>query len=889
MSHDSINVRNIRVIVDELVRGLDGILAFNLSAVVLSDNYTPSEQLTVLWVPPYVTDANGTRVELSTLGKDGIYAATILPRDSWAFLRNSSIVQFSEAIISTTPVVVDGVEYFRPALKVSPLNPMFINRTTPVRDKRYTALFSDKIEAVTMNSNPEQMLFRVQEVYAAAAALVEVASYSGNIGNIDLLTLAGMEDTLIDTDLPLTATLRWDGLKWAQHRDATSDFADVDPSGAQPGQVLTWDGTEFVPQDQQSGPLANVNSVNGQSGIVTLTTSDLANTSGFITDAGLPTNNSSFTNDVNYIVESQAPVTSVNGEAGGAQLEFLTNLTGFDDVNIPTDPVDGQTLIWSGSTWIAGEEEDAPNYVAPYPPVYMAKQGFALSAGQSSTPPYDNGYYVNDDKSLIYPPVEYEPVNELTYSVPGYPDAQDVQVNPEYLNSGPNFAYTELFDPNVGNRQPWENPSFPKWLVKYSNGRDNPGISGREDWNYPDSTHVVGIDPSSGLQINWNGTRLYDYPEGKREMKTGNYSYNPYTNLYKPEYTCTVLSTSTVYDTTMGRAGNRFYPSGPEDNGSGSQASKEGTQYIGTWYELNTSDPTSTTTFNPGSNSANMPLFISNMISDNEGNTYASYQGSPWCEATAAGVIPPIEIWNDMEDLTGGCYTHYDKYEPCPTWDYNEATNVHLDYGNEDVRTPWLIAFKDEGNSGGPPTSGLSAMISPSITLSNHGYGFIWNPTGPGAIFPILVTNPANVTYPQLNGTSQLPFGEPGQPTIADWLSIDIDAQFVPTSFDAWGWESSRTPGTGNTKNWWEYSLASLKLSVIKRHPFTLVKTSLEEKIMPALHPSTYAETLMPDIDFVDGSGEFQFMGPSSTEVEYITYTYTKKSDPGTSYHPDAI
>ena len=83
-----------------------------------------------------------------------------------------------------------------------------------------------------------------------------------------------------------------------------------------------------------------VDSVNGQTGIVVLATSDLTNDSGYITSAAIPTNVSAFTNDAGYITAAGAPVQSVNTQTGAVVLATsdLTNDSGYiTSAAIPTN------------------------------------------------------------------------------------------------------------------------------------------------------------------------------------------------------------------------------------------------------------------------------------------------------------------------------------------------------------------------------------------------------------------------------------------------------------------------------------------------------------------------------------------------------------------------
>ena len=85
---------------------------------------------------------------------------------------------------------------------------------------------------------------------------------------------------------------------------------------------------------------APVQSVNTQTGVVVLATSDLTNDSGYITAAAIPTDVSAFTNDAGYITSAGAPVQSVNTQTGAVVLATsdLANDSGYiTSAAIPTN------------------------------------------------------------------------------------------------------------------------------------------------------------------------------------------------------------------------------------------------------------------------------------------------------------------------------------------------------------------------------------------------------------------------------------------------------------------------------------------------------------------------------------------------------------------------
>ena len=123
------------------------------------------------------------------------------------------------------------------------------------------------------------------------------------------------------------------------------------PDDGSVGQILrrTAHGAEW--SNEQGGGGGAVNSVNGQTGDVVLTASDV----GALPDTTpIPTKTSDLNNDSGFITSAQAPVQSVNGQTGTVTLSIptktsdLNNDSGFVDAAgaaaaAPVQSVNGQT------------------------------------------------------------------------------------------------------------------------------------------------------------------------------------------------------------------------------------------------------------------------------------------------------------------------------------------------------------------------------------------------------------------------------------------------------------------------------------------------------------------------------------------------------------------
>ena len=104
-------------------------------------------------------------------------------------------------------------------------------------------------------------------------------------------------------------------------------LGDVDVTGVVNGQVLSWNGTTWVPSSTSGAP---VDSVNGKTGEVVLVVSDLANDANYITAAeapvqisDIPTNNNQLLNGAGYITSAEAPVQP--GDVFSGDYNDLTN------------------------------------------------------------------------------------------------------------------------------------------------------------------------------------------------------------------------------------------------------------------------------------------------------------------------------------------------------------------------------------------------------------------------------------------------------------------------------------------------------------------------------------------------------------------------------------
>ena len=119
------------------------------------------------------------------------------------------------------------------------------------------------------------------------------------------------------------------------------------PDDGSVGQILrrTAHGAEW--SNEQGGGGGAVNSVNGQTGDVVLTASDV----GALPDTTpIPTKTSDLNNDSGFITSAQAPVQSVNGQTGTVTLSIptktsdLNNDSGFiTSAGAPVQSVNGQT------------------------------------------------------------------------------------------------------------------------------------------------------------------------------------------------------------------------------------------------------------------------------------------------------------------------------------------------------------------------------------------------------------------------------------------------------------------------------------------------------------------------------------------------------------------
>ncbi|MBR5845482.1 MAG: hypothetical protein IKY65_04405 [Rikenellaceae bacterium] len=157
------------------------------------------------------------------------------------------------------------------------------------------------------------------------------------------------------------------------------------PDDGSVGQILrrTAHGAEW--SNEQGGGGGAVNSVNGQTGDVVLTASDV----GALPDTTpIPTKTSDLNNDSGFITSAQAPVQSVNGQTGTVTLTIptktsdLNNDSGFiTAAGAPVQSVNGQTGAVSLS--IPDSTSDLVN-----------DSGFVDAAGAAAAAPVQsvNGY-----------------------------------------------------------------------------------------------------------------------------------------------------------------------------------------------------------------------------------------------------------------------------------------------------------------------------------------------------------------------------------------------------------------------------------------------------------------------------------------------------------------
>jgi len=176
-------------------------------------------------------------------------------------------------------------------------------------------------------------------------------------------------------------TLDWNGNEWIKGNFKMGGTSYDDPNAKE---LAT---KEYVDEHAGTG---SVTSVNGQTGVVVLTASDVGagtyskpsggipktdlasavQTSLGLADTALqsapvtsvngqtgavslsiPTKTSDLTNDIGYI--TNAPVASVNGQTGAVTLTIPSTASDVGAIAAPSSPASGAFLVWNGSAWVA--------------------------------------------------------------------------------------------------------------------------------------------------------------------------------------------------------------------------------------------------------------------------------------------------------------------------------------------------------------------------------------------------------------------------------------------------------------------------------------------------------------------------------------------------------
>lgn len=136
----------------------------------------------------------------------------------------------------------------------------------------------------------------------------------------------------------------------------TGDYNDLSNKPSINGNVLSGNQTAAqlglaTPSDIPTVP---VQSVNGKTGAVVLGASDVG---ALPADTAIPSKTSDLTNDSGFVnaagAASAAPVQSVNGQTGAVSLTIPSTAADVGAIAAPASPTSGAFLVWDGSAWTA--------------------------------------------------------------------------------------------------------------------------------------------------------------------------------------------------------------------------------------------------------------------------------------------------------------------------------------------------------------------------------------------------------------------------------------------------------------------------------------------------------------------------------------------------------
>lgn len=141
--------------------------------------------------------------------------------------------------------------------------------------------------------------------------------------------------------------------------DGKTGAVQVLPVGGSQGQVLKKaSATNYdVEWADEEGGGGAVSSVNGMTGAVVLTASDVGAGTYSKPTGGIPkTDLASAVQTSLGLADTAlqtAPVTSVNGQTGAVTLTIPSTAAEVGAIAAPSSPASGAFLVWNGSTWVA--------------------------------------------------------------------------------------------------------------------------------------------------------------------------------------------------------------------------------------------------------------------------------------------------------------------------------------------------------------------------------------------------------------------------------------------------------------------------------------------------------------------------------------------------------
>jgi len=416
-------------------------LTVSYSTIPLIDSIADAEQLEVLWFSPALTDVNGALIPTTSLDAADIFSSGVIPSTTYLVDPMAKTITIDQtAVQSTAFITSDGEPLYRAKVEPSDSNVLTVQRSTPIGSKLVEFAAGSRITPGQLNLSDDQLFYKLQELTKQADDLFGIATVTGIIDDgEDVTNLSELTDVTL-TPLNDGDALFWTGAYWTNGGISIGTLTDVADSLTEtPGFVLTWDGSQWISAAPTGDGNIYVNSVNGETGTVVLTTSDLANDAGYITEPDIPQNISYYNNDSQYITVDTAPVTSVNGETGDVVIDVPENLNDLDDVQAIA-PVMGQALRWDSNSrqWKPGGAGVVTPETMPLPFIFQLDEStFDINEIDNfskivpSSPMHNGGPAIGSVLDLGYreyfqrslstdPDAGYYPVKRIAIDFPGH-------------------------------------------------------------------------------------------------------------------------------------------------------------------------------------------------------------------------------------------------------------------------------------------------------------------------------------------------------------------------------------------------------------------------------------------------------------------------------------